>query len=142
VPALRSTVSVFVPPWNVGVAPTTGPLVPCWIVMLCISGDMFEKTIVTLPALALSELFVNLSCPLGSAASVNAPPAGAGADEAEADVDALDAVEDDAGAELALLALVLLLLLELPQAAIPRTSATALSATTGYLDTIDLLSLR
>ena len=138
-PALRSTLTVFVPPWNVGVAPTTGPLVPCWIVMLCINGDMFVKMIVTFPAFAVSELFVNFNAPLGSAAS-DSDPLAAGTDPVVADDEALDAGDDEAEAELAVL-LLLLLLLELPHAATPSASATALSAATGYLDKEDLLSL-
>ena len=39
-----------VPPWKVGVAANT--LVPWAIVMLCIKGEVFVKSIVTLPAVA------------------------------------------------------------------------------------------
>jgi hypothetical protein len=35
---------------------------------LCARGALLVNAIVTLPALAVSELFVNFSCPLGSAA--------------------------------------------------------------------------
>jgi hypothetical protein len=137
VPAFRFTVRVLLPPWKVGVAPTTGPLVPCWIVMLCISGDMLVKTIVTLPAFALSELFVYFNAPLGSAELVRTLLACAAPAGAEADVDVLEATEDDA--ELALLAVVLEL--ELPHAATPSISATALRAIAEYLDKGFLLSL-
>jgi hypothetical protein len=80
---------------------------------------MFVKSIVTFPALALSELFVNFNWPPGSAASESEPllAAGAGADPVV--VDAAGVLGEDG----ALLLLPLLLLLELPQAA--RLSATA-----------------
>ena len=139
-PGFRFTVRVLVPPWKVGVAPTTGPLVPCWIVMLCISGDMLVKMIATLPAFALSELFVNFSAPLGLAESVRALPlagAGAGAGVAEAD-DVLDAADEEADVALA----VVLLELELPHAATPRKRTTTLRAMMGCLDKRFLLSLR
>jgi hypothetical protein len=95
--------------------------------MLCITGDVFVNVIVTLPALALNELWVNLNAPVGSAEFDTDELAAAGADVADADVDALDA-----GAEL--------LLLEPPQAATPRASA-ALSAMIRDLDMGHLLSL-
>ncbi len=73
VPGLRFSERVFVPPENVGVAPTTDPLLEA-IVTLCISGDMFVKAIVTLPDDAVSDVVLYLSAPLGSAESFNAPP--------------------------------------------------------------------
>lgn len=129
VPGLRFTVRAFVPPWNVGVAPTTGPLLPCSIVTLCIRGAIFVKSIVTFPVLALSELFVNFNWPPGSAASESEPllAAGAGADPVV--VDAAGVLGEDG----ALLLLLLLLLLELPQAARLSATAATLSAA-GNLD--------
>jgi hypothetical protein len=132
VPGLRFMVRAFVPPWNVGVAPTTGPLLPCSIVTLCIRGAIFVKSIVTFPAFAISELFVNFNCPPGSAASESEPlPAtGAGADPVV--VDAAGVLGED-GALLLLPLLPLLLLLELPQAARLSATAATLSAA-GNLD--------
>ena len=107
--------------------------------MLCISGDMFVKWIVTVPALAVSELLVNFSAPLGSADSDSVPvrtddaadDADAAADVAA--VDALDAIDE--AAELTLL------LALLPQPAAPTVSATATRVATEYLDKEHLLSL-
>jgi hypothetical protein len=90
VPGLRLTVSVLAPPWKVGVAPMVGPLVPCWIVRLCASAALLVNWIVTLPGFAVREVFVNLSWPLESAATVKAPDAGAEVDgvlDAGAEVD-------------------------------------------------------
>jgi len=67
VPGLRSTVTVFAPPWTVDIAPSTGPLEPCWIVRFCGTGDKFVSVIVTFPALAVSQLCENVSRPPGSA---------------------------------------------------------------------------
>ena len=93
---------------------------------------MFVKSIVTFPALALSELFVNFNWPLGSAASESEPllAAGAGADPVV--VDAAGVLGED-GALLLLPLLPLLLLLELPQAARLSATAATLSAA-GNLD--------
>lgn len=55
---MRFTVSVFVPPWNVGVAPVIGSLAPCWIVRLCDNDALLVNWIETLPAFAVSELLV------------------------------------------------------------------------------------
>lgn len=74
VPGLRFTLNVLLPPWNVGVAPTTEPLLEA-IVRLCATGELFVKSTVTLPADADSDEVSNLSAPLGSAASFNVPPA-------------------------------------------------------------------
>ena len=63
---------VFALPWNVGVAATVAPLVPCWIVRLWATEDVFVKAIVTLPALTVNELLVNFSWPVGSAATAAA----------------------------------------------------------------------
>jgi hypothetical protein len=119
VPGLRSTETVLLPPVKVGVAPTWDPLGP-WMVMLWGSEDAFVNLIVSLPALAVSELLVNFSCPVGSAAWVIVlppPPPVLGADE---EVDDEEEEEEDAGA---LDDDVLLLLLELPHAASPSASA-------------------
>src|SRR5580693_6462082 len=72
VPALRSSVNSFVPPWKVGVAPTILPAEDS-IVMLCPSGDMFVKSIETLPALALSVVLLYLSWPSALASRLSAP---------------------------------------------------------------------
>jgi hypothetical protein len=124
VPGFSVTLTVFVPPpLNVGVAPTTAPALLA-IVKLCGSEEAFVNLTVTLPAFAVSDELVNLSEPLGSAESeiVLAPPPPADVDEEAADVDVaglldveLDAADDAAP---------LLLLLDPPQAAIPRASAT------------------
>ena len=102
---------------------------------------MLVNAIDTLPAFAVSEDFVNLSCPLGLAAWVRVlpPPAGAAAlldAELAADVAALAEVdvagEDDVE--------LLLLLLELPHAARPRASDATLTARIGNLVKSVLLS--
>jgi hypothetical protein len=76
-----------------------------------------EKSIFTVPALAVSDDLVNLSCPLGSAPSDRPPPA-AGA-----------AADDDAAVELLVAAEALedweLELLDPPQAATPSASTEA-----------------
>src|SRR5271157_3190249 len=95
--------------------------------MLCINGDMFVKLIVTFPAFAVSELSVNFSCPLGSAASVSVVLPAAAAD--------VDGADEDAELEL------LLELLELPHAATASAITMALSGMAEYLDTARLLSL-
>lgn len=51
---MRSSVSVFEPPWKVGVAPTILPAEDS-IVTLWPSGAMLVKSIETLPALAVSD---------------------------------------------------------------------------------------
>jgi hypothetical protein len=96
---LSFTLSVLVPPSNVGVAPTVAPVapVPCWIVRLCASGEPLVNLIVTVPAVACSELVVNLSWPLGSAATASDPPAAPPV--ALAALEVLEAL--DAGAEVA-----------------------------------------
>ena len=71
VPALSLSVSVLVPPMNVGVAPTTEPLVPCCTVKLWASGELLVKLIVTVPAFAVSVLLVNFKCTDGSAETVS-----------------------------------------------------------------------
>jgi hypothetical protein len=127
VPGLRSTVSVFVPPWNVGVAPTVGPLVPCSIVRLCAIGEAFANLNVTLPDFAVSEVLVNFNAPPGSAAtdSAAALAGGAAAGVEEDGVEAAAVVDED----------VELVLLEPPHAATPSTSATTVTAMAGSFDT-------
>ena len=116
-----------------GVAPTTGPLLPCWIVTLCMSGAVFVNSIVTFPALALSELFVNFNWPPVSAASESEPLLAAGAGAEPVVVDAAGVLGEDGAL------LLLLLLLETPQAA--RLSAKAITlCATGNLDKERLLS--
>lgn len=83
--------SVLVAPWNVGVAPTTLPDEDA-MVRLCASDAMLAKAIVTVPALAVSDVVLNFSWPSGSAARASAcpppPVAAAGVEDAvELDVD-------------------------------------------------------
>src|SRR5438270_3691531 len=94
-----------------------GPLVPCWMVRLWGSEELFVKSMLTEPALALRVALVNFSCPPGSAASVIVPPAPPPA-EAELDgaAELVEALEEAGALELVAL-LLLLLLLEPPQAA-------------------------
>jgi len=108
-------VNDFVPPANVGVAPTCLPL-ESTIVMLWGSEDELVKSTVALPALAVRVLLVNLSCPLGSADSLIAPlpPLLQDAELDEEDYDDAGAAADE----------VVLLLLEPPHAASPRVRAT------------------
>lgn len=124
---------------NVGVAPSTGPLVPCWTVRLWASGELLVKLIVTVPAFAVSELLVNFNAPDGSAATASellAPP-----DDGAADVaDVLDVAGELVAVlladELAAALLVLLLLpLEPPQALMPSARAIATSVNLGILST-------
>lgn len=83
---------------------------------------MFAKWMVTLPALAVNESLVNLSWPLGLAASLIAlppppPPPAAAPPELLDDVELDEAGADD-----------VLLLLEPPQAATPTAMAATLRA--------------
>src|ERR1700683_2813384 len=71
-PGFSVTVSVLLSPLKVGVAPTTA----CdedSSVTLCSSGDMFVKSIATLPALAVSLLVLYCSLPSGFAERGIAP---------------------------------------------------------------------
>ena len=105
----------FVPPANVGVAPTCFPLESS-IVMLWGSWEELVKSTVALPALAVRVLLVNLSCPLGSAESVILlPPPLPDAELDDEDDDEAGALDDE----------VLLLPLEPPHAATPTVRATA-----------------
>ena len=121
----------MVPPMNVGVAPTTDPLVPCWTVRLCASGELLVKLIVTVPAFAVSVPLVNFNAPDGSAA--NEIELLVALDVAAVDVaGALDAVD----VLLAALAGVLLLLpLEPPHALRPSATATTASVRLDVLGT-------
>ena len=116
---------------NVGVAPTTGPLVPCWTVRLCASGELLVKLIVTAPAFAVSVLLVNFNAPDGSAATeieLLVALEVAAVDVAGA-LDAVDVV-------LAALAGALLLLpLEPPHALRPSATATTASVSLDVLGT-------
>ena len=69
-PGLRVTLSDLEPPVNVGVAPSVLPLLDS-IVRLWGTGDAFVKLNETRPALAVSVVASNLSCPAGSAASAS-----------------------------------------------------------------------
>ena len=71
VPGLSVSVSVLLPPLNVGVAPSSLP--PAVVtVTLCGSGALFVRSIETLPALgAVSDVVSYFSCPDGSAASAS-----------------------------------------------------------------------
>jgi len=116
VPGLRLAVSVLLPPENVGVWPTTAPLLEA-IVTLCPTGDWLVKSIVTFPDLALSEVVSYLSAPLGLAASLSelpAPPEDGAAALVLEDVGA--AAADDVELDE---------LLEPPQPASARTAANA-----------------
>jgi len=124
---------------KVGVAPSTGPLVPCWTVRLWASGELLVKLIVTVPAFAVSVLLVNFKAPDGSAAIASellALAEGEAADVAD--------VLDVAGELVALLLLagglaaellLLLLPLEPPQALMPSARAIAASVNLGVLCT-------
>ena len=137
-PALRVSFRVLVPPMKVGVAPSTGPLVPCWTVRLWASGELLVKLIVTVPAFARSVLLVNFKAPDGSAAIASELLALA-EDEAADVADVLDV----AGELVALLLLagglaaelLLLLPLEPPQALMPSARAIATSVNLGVLCT-------
>jgi hypothetical protein len=140
VPALTVTLRILLPPLNVGVVPTVGPLEPCWIVRLCATGEPLVNVITTLPAFVLSEVLVNFSAPLGSAATVSRPPIfdGAGVDVAVGvEVAVLD---EDEG--VLLLLLLLLLLLEPPQAVRPNTRTAVLRARAEIFGMRVLLSSR
>src|SRR5579871_2017897 len=79
VPAFSSRLSVFVPPWNVGVDPSTFPPDDS-TETLCASGAMLVISIVTFPAFAVSDFVLYSSCPLFAASSFSAllaPLAGA-----------------------------------------------------------------
>jgi hypothetical protein len=124
---------------KVGVAPSTGPLVPCWTVRLWASGELLVKLIVTVPAFAVSVLLVNFKAPDGSAAIASELLALA-EDEAADVADVLDV----AGELVALLLLagglaaellLLLLPLEPPQALMPSARAIATSVNLGVLCT-------
>ena len=124
---------------KVGVAPSTGPLVPCWTVRLWASGELLVKLIVTVPAFAVSVLVVNFKAPDGSAAIESELLALA--EDGAADVaDVLDvagelvAVLLLAGG-LAAELLLLLLPLEPPQALMPSARAIATSVNLGVLCT-------
>jgi len=125
---------------KVGVAPSTGPLVPCWTVRLWASGELLVKLIVTVPAFAVSVLLVNFKAPDGSAAIASELLALA-EDEAADVADVLDvagelvAVLLLAGGLAAELLLLLLLPLEPPQALMPSARAIATSVNLGVLCT-------
>src|SRR5437763_4742665 len=92
-----------------------GPLVPCWMVRLWGSEELFVKSMLTEPAFALRVALVNFSCPPGSAASVIVPPPPPAEAELAGAEELVEVALEEAGAlELAAL---LLLLLEPPQAA-------------------------
>ena len=127
VPALRLSDRLFVPPLNVGVAPTFSPDEDS-TVTLCGSGALFVKSIDTLPAFALSDVVSYFSWPSGFASrlTLDEPPeadplAGAGVEAVVGVV-----VELVVGACAAVLAEELELDEELPQPA--SASSTAASA--------------
>jgi hypothetical protein len=80
VPAVRFIVIDLLPFANVGVAAMSGPLVPFWTLTLCGTADGLEKTIVTFPAFADSDIVLNINAPVEAAArcSVVALPLPAG----------------------------------------------------------------
>jgi hypothetical protein len=139
---LRSTVSVFVPPWKVGVAAITAPLVPCWRVKLWPSGESLVNVIVIFPALAVSVFLVNISMPLGLAAierELEAPAAAVLDAVAVAVLDAVAVAEELGALEAADEVLLLLLLLEPPQAVKPSTTIAVMRANAGNLRMLRLL---
>jgi hypothetical protein len=99
---------------------------------------MFVKLTLTLPAFAVSELLVNFSAPLGSAASLSvlAAPEDAGVLDAGGVDAGVELVVDAGGAEEAVE-----LLLEPPHAASPTVSANAPSVTARYLCMVRFLSV-
>ncbi len=125
---------------KVGVAPSTGPLVPCWTVRLWASGELLVKLIVTVPAFAVSVLLVNFKAPDGSAA-IESELLALAEDEAADVADVLDvagelvAVLLLAGGLAAEVLLLLLLPLEPPQALMPSARAIATSVNLGVLCT-------
>lgn len=123
-PGLRLSVSVFVPPMNVGVAPITGPVVPFRTVTLCASGALLVNAILTVPAFAVSDVLVNFSAPPGFAASASVPVAAA-----------LPCVEPPEGVELAgdgeVGGLAVDLLLDPPHAATAHVRSAMLRASAG-----------
>jgi hypothetical protein len=80
---------------------------------------LFVKSIFTVPAFAVSEVFVYLSCPEGSASTLSA--------EEAAELDELDGPEDVLAGALGVVAGVLELLEELPHPASTPASASAAS---------------
>ena len=118
------------------------PLVPSCSVKLCANGDEFANAIVTLPAFALSVLFVYFSSPLGFAAIARAPEAPVDTVvEVDAGVEVEDEDEDEDAGALAADEVVLLLLLDPPQAARPNARTMLLSAIVVSLS-IGTVSLR
>jgi hypothetical protein len=98
---------------------------------LCAKGDEFENATVTLPAFALSVLFVYFSSPLGFAAIARRDEAPV---DAVVDVDAGVDVDVEAGVVVEVAGALgadvvgVLLLLDPPQAARPSTRTMLLSA--------------
>jgi hypothetical protein len=105
---------------------------------LCASGELFVKLIVTVPAFAVSDDFVNFSAPDGSAA-IESELIALLDDDVAGVLDVADELAAVllAGGLVALLVLLvlLLLLLEPPQALTPSTSAAAASASLDVLST-------
>ena len=64
--------SVFEPPVKMGVWPAIA--LPCALATSCSIGEAFSKSIVTLPAFAVSDVCSNLSCPVGSALTFTVAP--------------------------------------------------------------------
>jgi hypothetical protein len=128
VPGFRSSVSVFDSPVIVGVAPSTEPEDDSMFTLWA-SEAMFVKSIVTLPALAVSEVLSYFSSPDVLAASASVEDAPAGAAVVAAGVEAV--VPPDSGAAvLAGVELGELLLEELPQPASTATPAASSAAVT------------
>ena len=73
VPGVRWRLSVLVPPWNVGVAPSTLPALDA-SVRLWGSGEWFVKSIVDLPAFEVRDVVLYDNLPLGLAASCSVAP--------------------------------------------------------------------
>ena len=68
------TVVVAVPLAMILLAPSTGPLVPCWIAMLWSTPDMLGISTVTGPGSALALLVTYASWPVGLAGICSLPP--------------------------------------------------------------------
>jgi hypothetical protein len=126
VPGFRLSDTLFEPPENVGVAPTTAPVEDA-TVKLCGSEEAFVNATETLPALAVSEFVSNFNWPSALAAMLSAelPVAGAGV-EAAAELEVVGA-----GAALVVAAVEELVVLdELPQPANASRPAARASAET------------
>ncbi len=127
VPGLRFSDSVFEPPLNVGVAPSFWPEEDS-IVTLCSSGDMFVKSIDTLPELAVSDFVLYASWPSLFASRLRREEPAPALDAAPVEV---LAVEDVLELVLGVVALVLEEPLELELLPHPASASSAASSASG-----------